>query len=351
MSKVQTAIHVSEFGNKMGRKIKFFSLLLISLGLVVFLSLKLDFKELLKILKEASIPWILLGVLLFAVQILIGMLRFKHLLGIKPDLQWKIYGLQATYSVLKYWLPGFFGEVSILYLFKKSLKIDYSKSSHALFVVRVFDTMLLFLIFTLAFLFFFRDFLFYSGYLKYIMKSLFVLMLICLAVIFFMIAGRKFIFKFLNFRFFRENHWGKKINLFVIGFLSHFKASLSLRSILRLSGLSLLMWFSNYLIFVVSVRAIGINLRYTEIFFVYLILWPIQLLPVRGPGNLGTHELGWVIALSLLGYSRGSASLIAFGTHAVFIIIILVIFVFITIVYGKRTFLMMINSFKNKVES
>jgi len=245
-------------------------------------------------------------------------------------------------------LPGFVGEVSIVYLFKKALKIDYSNSSQALLVVRIVDFVLFSLVFLFTFLFIFRDFISNSSLVRNIIGSLIVLVLICLCFAIFMVVGRKIIYKFLELRFFRENPWGRRTKRFTANFLSQFKASLSLKSVAWLSTLSLLLWFFLYLFFVASVRAIGVDLSYLEIFFIFLILWPINILPVRGPGNLGTHELGWVAALTLLGHTRASASLIAFGTHTVFILCLFVIFLLLLAVYGKKTFLMIIDWSRNQ---
>ena len=45
--------------------------------------------------------------------------------------------------------------------------------------------------------------------------------------------------------------------------------------------------------------------------------------------------LGWVVALSLLGYSQSFGSLVAFGTHVVLTFNVLVLAIAMLIVYGK----------------
>jgi uncharacterized membrane protein YbhN (UPF0104 family) len=324
--------------------------LVISAALVIYFLSKLDFKEFTSTLKNSSIPWIFAGQLFFMLQILVRVIRFKYLLGTVPQLQWKMYGLQSTYSILKYLLPGVLGEASILVLFKKFLKIEYSRSSNALFIIRVLDFMLSALLFIVGFSFFFRNYLTGSPLVQYVMGGLIAITIVCLAVIIFIYTRPTLISRLMALRVFNRTRLGGKIRQFILEFLDHFKASLSIKTIAYLTGLSLLVRLFLYLFFVASVQAIRADLGYLEVLFIYLLIWPINVLPIRGPGNLGTHELGWVVALSLLGYGQSYAALIAFGTHTIFVLTLLVILLYLLAVYGSRMFLIVTGSFKTGME-
>ena len=75
------------------------------------------------------------------------------------------------------------------------------------------------------------------------------------------------------------------------------------------------------------------NLHCYEMLLLFLMVGAINVLPIRGVGNLGTHELAWVVPLSLLGYSRSSAILMAFGTHAIVFINLLAVVILMLFFY------------------
>lgn len=77
-----------------------------------------------------------------------------------------------------------------------------------------------------------------------------------------------------------------------------------------------------YGLFLCTMRALGSPLDATLVAALYLIQFPVSLLPVKGVGNVGTHHAAWFYALLILGVERGEASLLAFGSHAVFFAVI-----------------------------
>ncbi len=55
---------------------------------------------------------------------------------------------------------------------------------------------------------------------------------------------------------------------------------------------------------------------------VSIIMVPMTLLPFQGVANLGTHEAGWIIALSLFGQPQETALTIAVGSHLIMLLFI-----------------------------
>lgn len=301
--------------------------------LFYFLSL-LDIGKFISLLKRISVPWVTIGIILFLLQIIIKGLRFKHLLGIKNKSLKKLYGVVGGWSILKYILPGAFGELSILYLLKKIIKIDYSKNTSALFIARTIDFMLFTVLFIVLYIFSFTLFI------DPVIKNIADILLLIVVVIFFLsivfLKAQKSVYRFMHKSFFQKHSIGKKIKVFAINFLKHFKRLMSIKSILYLSAISILMWALIYAMFVASIKAIHVDLNLLEILFIFLVLWPISILPIRGIGNLGSHELGWIMPLVLLGYSQSNAAIIAFGTHVIFYINLVGLIIFMLVMFGKN---------------
>lgn len=85
--------------------------------------------------------------------------------------------------------------------------------------------------------------------------------------------------------------------------------------LLPAAGASLLMWIAMYLQHYSFIVALGFPLSATDVLWIQILLVPIQLLPVRGLADLGTHEAGWFVGAALVGLSGTAAAELAIGTH------------------------------------
>jgi hypothetical protein len=56
---------------------------------------------------------------------------------------------------------------------------------------------------------------------------------------------------------------------------------------------------------------------------VSIIMIPMTLLPLQGFANLGTHEIGWVAAFRLFGYSANASLNIAISSHIIMLLFVL----------------------------
>ncbi|NNF98288.1 MAG: flippase-like domain-containing protein [Desulfobacteraceae bacterium] len=66
-----------------------------------------------------------------------------------------------------------------------------------------------------------------------------------------------------------------------------------------------------------TVKAIGLNISFWEVWIVISIQLPLQFIPIQGIANAGNHEGGWVASLSLLGLSTAESLNFAIVSHAV----------------------------------
>ena len=68
------------------------------------------------------------------------------------------------------------------------------------------------------------------------------------------------------------------------------------------------------------IRAIDPDAGFLFCAIVFALQFPVSILPLRAIANIGTHELGWVYALLLLGLSQSDAAALALQAHLVFLI-------------------------------
>jgi hypothetical protein len=95
------------------------------------------------------------------------------------------------------------------------------------------------------------------------------------------------------------------------------------RSWVVLIGLSGLMWTVMYGFFVATVFALSDQITARSVLWLFILLFPADLLPIRGLANFGTHEAAWFVILNLLGVSREQAANLAISSHLLMLAVIL----------------------------
>lgn len=71
---------------------------------------------------------------------------------------------------------------------------------------------------------------------------------------------------------------------------------------------SSLMWFSHYLAWVFAVKSVGLSLSMGSILWIYLMFFPLVLLPARGIMAMGPRIAAWFYCLQLVGVAAGVAA-------------------------------------------
>lgn len=78
---------------------------------------------------------------------------------------------------------------------------------------------------------------------------------------------------------------------------------------------TVLMWGAMYLQHYAFLNALGFSLDPAEVLWMQVLVVPVQLLPVRGFADLGTHEAAWFAAATIVGLTSSAAAVVAIGTH------------------------------------
>jgi len=287
-----------------------------------------------EVLRNASSKWIIAGVSFYWVQIMLKAIRFKYILGIENRFFGRTIGIQGGHAILNNILPAGLGEVSILYLFKKVMNINYSKSVSSLFTLRTIDFALSAILFALLFLFKSKIVCF-STMLWTIMECLIGISVILLVFAGFFVYSDKFFKKISESAFINKFNILSRLNKFLIAMRIHLSEFIAFDSILVLSFLTLLIWLVTYFVLVAAAKTLNSGLLFSDIFFVFLMLWPITVLPIKGILNIGSHELGWVVPLMIIGHSKATAVLVAFGTHTIFLFNVILTAIALIIIYNR----------------
>ncbi len=95
------------------------------------------------------------------------------------------------------------------------------------------------------------------------------------------------------------------------------------KNALKTAMQSAVMWALSYLHYVFAIWALGFHLSAGDILKLYILLFPIQLVPIKGIADLGTLEGSWFLCLRIIGLSVHDAVLLGFGAHVLFMLVYL----------------------------
>ncbi|MDY6993503.1 MAG: lysylphosphatidylglycerol synthase domain-containing protein, partial [Pseudomonadota bacterium] len=122
----------------------------------------------------------------------------------------------------------------------------------------------------------------------------------------------------------------------VIAMIDSFRVIRSTTVYLLVLFFSIIMWTFMYLTYFAVVRAFHLELDLSQVLFLFLIMWPVSLLPIKGVLNLGTFEGGWVLGLFLLGLTESTGIAVAFGAHTILFMYVVGVLIFPLILYSSR---------------
>ena len=292
--------------------------LVLAVGVMAFLLAKINVAELVQVLMGTSPAWISLGVLLFLLNQLLKALRYRILLYSKRDDFSRLFSIQCLQALLNGLLPAGMGELSYIYLLKRWYQTPIPEGASVLLVARATDVGLFAALF-IALEVFAWDRL-RNPYLQSVAILMIALAIFLLALYAYIVrrgGGIRWLKRFNQLR------WGQPLRRFVEQYgtqvLNTFERIPPSRYFVSVI-FSTLMWMVMFGVFYSTINALHYDLSIEETLFLFLILWPLSLLPIKGIGDFGTHEGGWTLALFLLGYSSQEAIVLAVGSHMIFLL-------------------------------
>ena len=277
-------------------------------------------------LSEVQPLWLVLGLVLYIINYFFRSIRFKILIHSR-DIPFKdIFQVSCFHSMYNYLLPARTGEFSYIYYLKRLTHTPITEGLSTLLAARMLDLLVTFLF--LPFAIFFLQGRISNGYLQVIVVCASFVIFFSFLVVYFVVRGRKslrMLDRFLAFLKIAERSIVKKIRGKLGEFHISFETICRKRVYFRAFLLTLCIWFSVYGYFFMIIRSLQVEINFWQVVLILIIMVPTRLLPIQGVGNVGTHEIGWGVAFRIFGFSQGDALLVAFNSHVVLLMYVLVL--------------------------
>lgn len=298
--------------------------IIVSIVLVIILISQIQISDFVATITTISPLYLLIGFILYVCCYLFRTLRFRTLLNHKIEFK-NLFSIVCVHNMINCILPARTGELSYIYMVKKSHRVPIGEGVATLGIARLLD-------FIVISLFFLISSLLVKELPQIISNALFAIASFLITLVLFfiiLIYKREEVMSFLKNIAVRS----RLIKLKVITFLfekgdeavNSFGVIQSKRAIISSFLFSVLIWGSLYLMFFFLVIGMGIDLSFVHVvlgvtFSVFIITLPIPTL-----GSFGTFEGVWTIAFIALGISKATAISVGFSVHIILFVYFLVL--------------------------
>lgn len=308
--------------------------IIFSIFVIGYIFLKLDWSAVRQIFSTLNWLWICLGFIVYLTNYLLRTFRFKILLQLENFSFSQLMGAICLYGMYLYILPAKSGEISYPVILKRSFNISLPESTATLVTARFFDFATISLFIPVV-LFVYREKLptwfLYSG-------LSFCGCVILFGIIAIWLIRRRNPFIIAKFKTSKNRWTNALVNLFE-NFLYHLRTIDQRRQYWRLWLITIGIWLFVYTNFYLIVLGLGYHFSYFQMIVVSILMIPMTLLPFQGFANLGTHEIGWVAAFSILGHNSNEALVIAVGSHTIMLLFVLMLGVLGFLLLKSHSFL------------
>lgn len=295
--------------------------IVLSLIVIIYVLLELDWYEVRITLMSLNWTWVILAFIVYLINYLLRALRFRTLLSLEDLTFHKILGVTNLYGMYLYLMPAKFGEITFPVLVKRRLNINISTSTGSLIVARVFDFLTIALILPAALAIYWDivpvNFRIASAIFCVLVFSSF-------AIFIWLLRNPNRILPFLDKKE-ASRPVIQKIREFIAGVYLAAQTVDQRQQYWQLLLITIGIWICINSNFYLITLALGYAFNFFQIVVVSIIMVPVTLFPIQGFANLGAHELGWVTAFTLFGYSYLDALNIAVSSHIVYVFFVLLL--------------------------
>jgi len=275
---------------------------------IVLTAVWLEWSVALRLLRSADVSLLAAALGIFTINYALRTLRFKMLLEAPREQFRELLGITTLHGLFNYLLPAKSGELSYIVLSRKHLEVPIPESAATLITARFFDFGVI------AFLLPVAVVQFYTDLPSWLLVSSVIYCVVVLAaavgLVLYLRRTRK------AERAVSKRWWGRLVSL-ASETLQCLRTIDQRRQYAKLWLVTFGIWvcvLSNYYCIA---RSLGFDVELGQMIVVSIIIIPLSLIPAQGIANLGTHEAGWVAALSIFGYSFDSAFTLAVTSHVV----------------------------------
>jgi len=291
---------------------------LLSIALLAYLLLNLDWEILRVAFSDIHWGWLALALLAYLLNIFLRALRFTNLIYSRPVKWLELIPVSALHNILMYLMPAKTGDVTYIFIAKDRLDLSLTEGTATLFAARFYD---------------FAVVAFFLLILLPISKDEIPDWIFLPAIIFcgLILLGTLGILAFLKFskpnptvtqtqkRPFLQKAFAAW-NKFIIGLREIQSHGAHGKVALITAGI----WLCVYSNFYFATRSMGLPVAFYHIAIISMVMIPLTLLPLQGFANIGTHEVGWTSVLVAFDYPYKTALAIAAGSHFVLLLSVLI---------------------------
>jgi len=284
------------------------------MGVVGLIFFKVDFDEVFRSLKNIHIEYLSLAFIMIITKTLIHSLRTQLLLTKNPTDFSGLFQITCLQNSLTYLIPMGLGEFSFIFLVKKIYRVVLIEGLMVLFVARSADFIVLSFLVALTTLNLSNYFL--VDILWTVIGTAAIILIFFVALL---MASQTVWIQQLLFRI--EVRYSGLIPRLIISNGIKFVHSLAYvrqrKIYVPLLIYTMSMWGCIYCFLYFVIRSLGEHITLWNAVILSAINVPLMLLPIKGIGNLGNHEIGWVTALRIFGFDQNQALNTAIVTHTI----------------------------------
>lgn len=276
----------------------------LTLILVGFLWQFIDAEQLRATLRQTHFGWWSFACALLVLVQYWRARRLNALLGGHSAL----FGLMCAQGVLNRLLPAWAGEAVLVWLLKRWHRVNMTRGTVSVLAARVLDVVMI-ILFALIAVAIWPDRVpvAYSSVVGVICVGF------VLAAVLLVITWRWLVRKASTLR--HNNAMVLRAGVILVKLDEEWRALVQRGELSALLLWTSLIWITVLIYFASIAFALRANLSIADIVWVHVIVAPVRLLPIKGIANFGTHEASWMFALSALGLSTTTATVLAFSSH------------------------------------
>lgn len=301
------------------------SAIIVTVILLTILFTQINLSDVINTLLKINPVYLLVGFLLYTASYFFRALRFYILLNHDVCMR-DLFQIVCLHNMMNYVLPARTGELSYVYLLKKTNGRATGEGIATLVVARIFDFIIIVILFLIS-VFLVNNVPSYVVDLILIIASFMLVLVILLGLMLY--YGQKSL-NLLNYIMgvfhITQSNFGEYIFnkcKETVDCLENLRSSkkIYLKLFLCSLGIWLMLYSMNYSLIV----AMGISIGFITVIFASTFAVFTTVLPIQGVGGFGTLEAGWTIGFVAAGLSTDIAISSGFSYH---IVILLYAFVF-----------------------
>jgi len=290
--------------------------ILLAVILVILLLIPININDLVRVIKKIDFTWLVLAFLSYILLYIFRALRFKLLLDNKIK-SWRIFDIVCLHNLLINILPLRSGELSYLYLIKKTGQIKTGQNISSLIVARFFDFLAIIILIFISLCFVCQS-ISQRILINILLVGLFIFLF--LIILSFLVLFKTAMIK-KPADYLIERTFLKKLKIMkfirqktdeVLEAIQALKSK-KIFSFLFLGSLSI--WLLFYLVDFLLLKGLGLNMGFWSVVFATSFVILMAISPIQGIAGFGTAETGWVIGLVILGFPKETAIVSGFALH------------------------------------